>query len=267
MKAEILGTAQDGGVPHLGCSCDTCTSAREDPSEQRYASSLRVHDEEKGVNYLFDVSPDVRFQVGEEYIDGVFLSHAHLGHVTGLLYFGKESFNADNIPVHCSTTVRSFLEDNPPYRLLIDRNNIEVKEFRPGQTVSVMGINVTPVQVENKGYVTTDTNAFIIDSGDRELFYMTDIDEWTDEALERVKQADVAIVDGCFWSREEIDRYENVPHPPIEESLEVLEGVETEVYFTHLNHTNPVLDPDSEERKKIEDKGFKVAEEGMEIEL
>ncbi|MFB6265829.1 MAG: MBL fold metallo-hydrolase, partial [Candidatus Nanohaloarchaea archaeon] len=157
--------------------------------------------------------------------------------------------------------------ENPPYRLLVDRDNIDIKTFEQGGTVGVMGINVTPVDVPNKGYVTTDTNAFIIDSGDRELFYMSDVDEWNDELVERVRHADVAVIDGCFWSREEIERYENVPHPPIQESLEVLEGVETEIYFTHMNHTNPVLDPESGERERVEEEGFRIAEEGMEIEL
>ncbi|MDY6768891.1 MAG: MBL fold metallo-hydrolase [Candidatus Nanohaloarchaea archaeon] len=266
MKAEFLGSAQDGGVPHLGCSCEACSAAREDPMRQRSAASLRVFDGERDVNYIVDLSPDIRHHVGDQFIDGVFLSHAHLGHITGLLYFGKESFNADNVPVHCSRTVADFLRDTAPYRTLIDRENIVLNEFSDGP-VSVMGVTVTPVPVENKGYVTTDTHGFVIDTGETELFYVSDLDRWTGEAQERVASADIAVVDGCFWSQDEIDRYENVPHPAIRESIEVLDPDRTDIYFTHLNHTNPVLLPDSEERQQVEDAGFRIADEGMEIEL
>lgn len=267
MKVTILGSAQDGGVPHLGCSCDRCAAAREDPSKVRYAASMVVSDETKGVNYLFDVPPGIRNHIGDEFIDGVFLSHAHLGHVTGLLEFGTEAANTESVPVYCSETVEQFLHDNPPYRLLIDRNNIDLMPFVADATINVMGLTVTPVAVENKGYVTTDTNAFVVESPDTTLFYMTDIDEWTQDAVDRVAAADIAIVDGSFWARDELERYENVPHPTIRESMDVLADIDTEIYFTHMNHTNPVIEADSEERAQVEDEGFHVAEEGLELEL
>ncbi len=266
VKAEILGSAQDGGVPHLGCSCDTCTAAREDPSRQRSAASLKISDEDRDTNYLFDLSPDLRKHIGDEFIDGVFLSHAHIGHITGLLYFGTEAFNADSVPVNCSETVASFLNDTSPYRQLIDRENIAVNTFGGGP-VSIMGVTVRPVPVENKGYLTTDTHAFTIETADTTLFYVTDIDRWTEDTIEEVEDADIAVVDGCFWSAEEIDRFERVPHPPIQESLDVFADTDTDIIFTHMNHTNPVLDPDSEERQQVEDAGFQVAEDGMEIVL
>lgn len=267
VKAKILGSAQDGGVPHLGCSCDRCSAARADPSKRRSAASLKLTEGGDGVNYLIDVSPDIRHQIGDEFIDGIFLSHAHLGHVTGLLYLGKESFNADEVPVHVSPTVAEFLRENPPYRLLIDRDNIDLQEYETGSPVNVHGLVVRPVQVPNEGYVTTDTTAFVIDSGAKTLFYMTDADEMTEEVVERVRDADVAVIDGCFWSREELERYEEVPHPPIQESMDALEDVDTEIYFTHLNHTNPVLEEDSAERAEVEERGFHVAEDGMTIDL
>lgn len=267
MRARILGSAQDGGVPHLGCGCDRCAAARGDRSMQRSPASLKVYDEEKEVNYLFDVSPDIRFQIGDEYIDGIFVSHAHLGHVTGLLYLGTESFNADMVPVHCSETVEQFLQDHPSYRVLIDRNNITTHIFDSGDGVEVLGLEVTPVSVSNTGYVETDTHGFLIETEDTTLFYATDTDRWTDEEFERIAAADVAVLDGSFWSREEIDRYQHVPHPPIKETLEKVKDLDTTVYFTHMNHTNPVLDPESDERQQVEDAGCHIAEDGTEIEL
>lgn len=267
MRAEILGSAQDGGVPHLGCGCDQCQVARDDRRRQRSPASLKITDEEREVNYLFDVSPDIRFQIGDEYIDGIFVSHAHLGHVTGLLYLGTESFNADQVPVHCSSTVEAFLQNHPSYRVLIDRNNIETHVFDSREEVEAMGIAVTPVPVTNTGYVETDTHGFFIQTEDTSLFYATDTDAWTEDELDIIRDVDVAILDGSFWSEEEIDRYQHVPHPPIKDTIKKLEGVDTTVYFTHMNHTNPVLDPDSAERQEVEDAGFHIAEDGTEIEL
>lgn len=267
MKATILGSAQDGGVPHLGCGCTQCTAAREGGAAPRSAASMKVSDEGRGVNYLFDISPDIRHHVGDDFIDGIFLSHAHLGHVTGLLYLGKEAANAEEVPVYCSETVAEFLQNTSPYRLLVDRNNIDVNTFAGSKAENVMGITVTPVPVENKGYVPTDTYGFVIRTQETTLFYVSDLDEWTEDALDRVREADIAIVDGCFWSREEIERYESVPHPPMQESMELLADMDTEIYFTHMNHTNPVIDPDSDERAAVEDAGFNVVEDGMEIEL
>lgn len=267
MRVEILGSAQDGGVPHLGCTCRACSAAREDPTKQRYAASIKVSDEEREVNYLFDASPDIRYQLaGDDIIDSIFVSHGHLGHTPGLLYLGKESMNAEQVPVYCNPSAAAFIrEENYAYRLLVDRNNITLNEFTEGDTIDVMGLTVEPVGVTHWGDMTT--SAFMIRSKNRSLFYMTDIDQWTEKALERVREADIAIIDGSFWSKEEIGRYERVPHPPIKESLDRLQDVGTDVYFTHLNHTNPVLDPDSAERAQVEDAGFVVAEEGMEIDL
>lgn len=266
MRAKILGTAQDGGIPHLGCECEACSAAREDRSKQRFTASLKVYDEDKGVNYLFDATPDIRFQVEDTYIDGIFLGHGELGTITGLLYLGKESVNANMVPVYATNSVHQFLKDNYAFRLLIDRNNIVVNEFENGSPVEAMGLSVTPIDVVHR-YVPTDTHAFMINANGKKLLYMTDIDYWTEDALDKVREADIALIDGTFWSEEEIGRFERVPHPPIQETLEKLDGVDTEVYFTHLNHTNPVLDPESAEREQVEDAGFHIAEEGMELEL
>jgi pyrroloquinoline quinone biosynthesis protein B len=266
MRAKILGTAQDGGIPHLGCECEACSTARDDRTKQRFTASLKVYDEEKGTNYLFDATPDIRFQVDDTYIDGIFLGHGELGTITGLLYLGKESINANMVPVYCTASVHDYLKDNYAFRLLIDRNNIVINEFENEQPIEAMGFSVTPIDVVHR-YVPTDTHAFMINTDDTKLLYMTDIDYWTEEALQHVRNADIALIDGTFWSEEEIDRFERVPHPPIQETLEKLADADTEIYFMHLNHTNPVLDPDAEERQQVEDAGFHVAEEGMELEL
>lgn len=268
MKIEILGSVQDGGVPHLGCECDICESAREDPSEQKYIGSLLIKENanENSVRYLIDATPDIKYQIKGNYIDGVFISHGHLGHINGLPFFGTECLDTDRLAVYCTPEMRQFIMNNDPFRLMVDRNQIELHETGNEDSVEVQGGEVEFRNVLHR-YVNTDTTSFMIKGEEKKLYYLSDIDEWTDEAIRSVKEADIAIVDGTFWSKAEIDRYEEVPHPTIQETMDLMDEFDTEIYFIHLNHTNPVLREDSEEREKVEERGFQVAERGMEFEI
>lgn len=263
MKVEILGNVQDGGVPHLGCECDICEAARQDKEEQRYVGSLmlKANGNDNTVRYLIDATPDIRFQIKGDYLDGIFISHGHLGHVAGLPFFGTECLNTSDLPVYCTPEMRQFIMNNDPFRLLVDRNQIELREVKNGEEVDIQGGSVELRNVLHR-YVNTDTVSFMIKGEEKKLFYMSDIDEWTDEPVESVKDADIAIVDGTFWSKDELDRYEEVPHPTILNTMDRMEDFDTDIYFIHMNHTNPVLREDSEEYQKMEDRGFDIVEKG-----
>ena len=268
MKIEILGSVQDGGVPHLGCECEVCKKARDDCSEQKYIGSLLVKENEKdnSVRYLIDVTPDVRHQIKGDYLDGVFVTNGHLGHINGLPFFGTESLDTDSLSLYCTDEMRHFIMNNDPYRLMVDRNQLEIHETNDREAVEIRGGEIEFRNVPHN-YVNTDTTSFMIKGEDKKLYYLSDIDEWTDEAIASVEEADIAIVDGTFWSKKEIDRYEEVPHPTIQETMNKMEDFDTEIYFIHLNHTNPVLREDSEEREEVENRGFEIAEKGIELEL
>jgi pyrroloquinoline quinone biosynthesis protein B len=268
VKVEILGNVQDGGVPHLGCSCEVCEAAREDADKQRYNSSIMIKDGDKedSVKYLVEPTPDVRFQINGDYLDGVFVSHGHLGHITGLLHFGEEALDAEHLPVYVTDKTRDFITSNDPYRLLADRDSISLMEFNDGDTTGLQGGEIEAVEAQHNR-LNTDTLGFMIHGENKKLFYLSDIHEWTDKTLDKVKEADIAIVDGTFWNEEELDRYEEVPHPVMKQTMHKTEDWDTQVIFTHLNHTNPALREDTEERQELEERGFKVAEQGMEIEL
>lgn len=268
LKVEILGNVQDAGVPHLECSCDVCEAAREDPRKQKRVASvlLKENSEKDSVRYLIDATPDVRYQIKGDYLDGVFISHGQLGHITGLLDFGEEGCDKNSLPVYVTDKTRDFIERNDPYRLLIDRNNIELNDFNDNETLDLQGAEIEAREAEHSR-LNTDTTSFMIKGPEKKLFYMSDIHAWTDDTLKSVREADIAIVDGTFWNEEEIDRYEEVPHPVMKETMHKTEEWDTEIYFTHLNHTNPALRPESEERKELEERGFGVVEEGQEFEI
>jgi pyrroloquinoline quinone biosynthesis protein B len=187
--------------------------------------------------------------------------------MTGLLFLGKESHDPEGIPVYTSEKNNDFLEKNDPYRFLKDRGNIEVNEIEDGDEQDLMNDGSVEIIETEHPQVETDNFCFMIEGGNKKLFYISDIHEWTHRVKEKVKEADIAILDGTFWSADEIGRYDEVPHPTITTTMDEMEDVDTDIYFTHLNHTNPAYREDSEERKELEDRGFKVAKQGIEFEL
>lgn len=284
MKVKLLGTVQDGGVPHMGCSCELCESARKNCKNRMYVAALMLKEcgEEYSTRYLIDATPDIRYQIGGGMLDGVFLSHGHLGHIAGLPFFGRESMDTDNLSVYCTADMKEYIMNNEPFKLLAERGHIRLHETRDGERIKIISKSKSESGFESgsgsgSGSVefrqvahrclNTDTVSFMIRGSKRTLYYLSDIDEWTENALDNVRAADIAIVDGTFYDRDEIDRYDEVPHPCIRKTIELTEDFETDIKFTHLNHTNPALRKDSQERREIQNRGFQVVKTGMEITL
>ena len=267
MKLEVIGNVQDAGVPHLGCDCEVCEAARQRENPMFVNSILlKENDNDSSLRYLFGASPDIRLQIKGDYLDGVFVSDTHLGDITGLLWLGQESANYSGISVYGNGDIEDFIMKNDPFRLLVDRDNIELQEVRNGDEIKLQGASVEIREVIERGDY-ADSLSFMINGEEKKVYYVTDLDKWTRDAIEAVEEADIAIVDGCFWSDDEIDRYEEVPHPTVQDTMEQFSDSDTEIYFTNMNHTNPILREDSKERKEVEENGFQVVERGMEFEV
>lgn len=268
MELEILGSVQDGGVPHLGCGCDICEATREDPSKPGLISSLLLKECEDGncVRYLIEATPDIRLQVEWEFLDGVFIPHAKLGPLGGIEFFGEEGLDTTKLTTYCNEDVEHYLMNNDPYRRMVDRGNLELKRFDDGDTEKLQGVEIEAVSFEHPhlGHCAT---AYKIHGEEITVFYLPDTNEWTEEQLREIEEADIAIIDGTFWSEDEIDRYDEVPHPTIQRSMERFADHDTDIYFTHMNHTNPVLREESSERQELEENGFDIVEMGMEFDL
>ncbi|MFB6180961.1 MAG: MBL fold metallo-hydrolase [Candidatus Nanohalobium sp.] len=268
MIVEVLGCMQDAGVPHLECGCRVCEEARSNPEKQKYSSSLLLKENSKdsAARYLVEATPDVRYQIKGDYLDGVFIAHGRLGHLTGLLHFGEEGCNKNSLPVHVSKETENYIRKNDPFRLLIDKGNIQLEQLENGEKEELRGAKVKAFKAEHK-QLNTDTMSFMVEGEEKKLFYISDIHGWTEELLEKIREADIAVVDGTFWNEEEIERYEEVPHPVMKETMHITDDWSTEIYFTHLNHTNPALRPDSEQRKELEERGFHIAERGTKFHI
>lgn len=286
---KVLGTAQDGGIPQLGCYCKNCLRAREQPGFARLISSLGLFDLEEGSFFLLDATPDIRdqCQAAHQRLDkeksgtmnlpqGLLLTHAHIGHYTGLMFFGYESVSASGLPVYCSERMKSFLANNGPWSQLVNLENISLRTLSGEKNLSLTSrISITSFRVPHRDEY-SDTLGFVISGPKRNLLYIPDIQDWQTwkkSIEEEVKKVDFALLDGTFYGPEELPGRDlsRIGHPFIKTSVRLLiktaKKGKTRIYFTHLNHSNLALDPESSARKRIEAEGFGLAEEGMEFYL
>jgi pyrroloquinoline quinone biosynthesis protein B len=286
----VLGSVQDGGFPHAGCYGPHCEAARRDPSLRRLVASLGVLFPREGLRYLIDATPDIRPQLDalekaspriplhgdRDPLDGVLLTHAHIGHYLGLAFLGYESIHTTRVPVLCTPAMADFLATNAPWDQLVRLENIVAVEMEPGQTFHLhKNLAVTPVKVPHRDEY-ADTVGWILRGPEKALLYVPDTDSWEawDPPLtERLEGIDVAILDATFYSTDELPGrpVSAIGHPLIQRSMDLLQPLvdsgRLEVYFTHLNHSNLALDPVGTAARTIGERGFHIAAEGTEIPL
>ena len=275
VRVHVLGTVQDGGVPHPGCVCGACAAARSDPKRRRRIACIAVEGE-TGKTFLVDAGPDLRDQLDvlsratgrkPPALDAVAITHAHVGHYLGLAFLGKEAMHTRLLPVFGTPSVARFLKGNRPWSHLVEREEIDLQILAPGHPHPFDGAILHAFLTPHRGE-DTDTVGFEIVGRKRRLVYVSDADVFPPQMVERIRDADVAIVDGTFFSPAELPHREilAVRHPYVRDSIGLLEGAKGQIYFTHMNHTNPMLDPASPEAKSLP-KGFHVLEEGAVFEL
>jgi len=286
---KVLGTAQDAGYPHVGCYCPNCQRARKDSSQARLKPSIAVLDMKEKRAFIVDASPDIgrQFDMVHERMGcdsaaefnaphGILLTHAHIGHYTGLIFYGYEGLSASRIPVYCTSKMARFLEENGPWSQLVRYENIALQIIRPEEETSLTPrISFIPLLVSHRDEY-SDTVGFIIAGPKKKLLYIPDIqgwETWNRSIRKEVEQVDYAILDGTFYSPDELPGRDlsKIGHPFITASMDDLAAAArsggTRIYFSHLNHTNLALDPDGPAQKEIKEKGFHLAADGMEIML
>jgi len=277
MRILILGSGQDAGIPQAGCYCNVCKTARIDVNYRRLGPSIAIFDKWKGFCYFVDASPDFKYQLdmahkeinetkrrGRIPVSGILLTHAHPGHCCGLWHLGKVALNEKNLPVYCTSEMEQFLYKNDPFSLLIKEKNIMTERVHPNEEFKLNGLKCTPIQVSHRNEI-ADTVGYIMGSK-KKVIYLPDVDRWTEDILKEIESSDRALIDGTFFSKMELPRFKEVPHPPIQETIELLNNTNTEVYFTHINHTNPI-NRKGKERQYVERKGFKIAYDGMILDI
>lgn len=270
-SVTVLGVAQDGGLPHPGCSCARCDGARRGTRRREKAACLGLTDGRR--TWLLDATPDLPEQfhaLASSLADpphaptGVFLTHAHMGHYVGLAYLGKEALGARGFHIHGTPRMGDFLRENAPWRALFDEGRAT---FDASRRVDLGGVVLEAIPVPHR-QEWTDTVAWRIEGPRGAALWLPDIDSW--DAWERdvkevVQSVDVAFLDATFFADGELGHRDmaEIPHPRVVDTMRRLAGLGPHVRLIHLNHTNPLWDDDTPARER----GFRVAQEGETFEL
>lgn len=278
----VLGIAQDAGFPQAACSKACCEIAWKHRHERKMVSCLGLVDPRNANAWLFDATPDFKEQLYqlEQYhsaeLEGIFLTHAHVGHYTGLMHLGREIMGAKEMPVFVMPRMKLFLENNGPWSLLNELKNINLLPLQSDSTIELAtDLKITPLQVPHRDEF-SETVGFQIQGPQHSAIFIPDIDKW--QLWERdikavIAEVDYAFLDGSFFANGEIPGRDvsEIPHPFIEESMDLFQDLpdkeKAKIHFIHFNHTNPVLQQNSEARKIVIENGYQISEEGMVIRL
>jgi len=277
----VLGVAQDGAVPHLGCDKACCARARR-AGRRLHPVSLGVHGTETGQLLLLEATPAIDAQVallqelsgqrarGRAPVDGMLITHAHIGHYLGLAQLGREVAGTDRMPLWVSPRFAAFLRDNAPWSQLVALNQVELRVIEPGIPFEPLpGLEVTALAVPHRDEF-SDTMAYRLRGPEHTALFVPDIDRWerTGDLLDQLFEGvDFAYVDGSFYDGRELpDRdMSEIPHPPMVDSMERFaeraRARPGSIRFIHFNHTNPVL-VDEQLRSEVRQRGFGLAERG-----
>ena len=304
MLVKVLGSAAGGGFPQWNCNCENCLGVRTGKIKAipRTQSSIAVSSDK--VNWvLFNTSPDLLAQLAafpslqparairDTAIKGIIFMDSQIDHTTGLLMLREGCPHQ----VYCSDMVFEDLTTGfPLFNMLehwdggVDRHRIPLS----GHSFAVDaidGLSFTAIPVTGKAppYSPHRNDAHIGDnigikivevSTGKSVFYAPGLGEITDETRQLMSESDCLLVDGTFWSENEMQKVGlgnklasdmgHLPQSGTGGMLEVLRPMKRpRKILIHINNTNPILNEESEQRLEVVAEGIEVAYDGMEVEL
>ena len=276
----VLGIVQDGGAPHASCQKECCTDRWKDLNKRLMVVSLGIVDPNSNQTWMIEATPDFPEQLkmltgnDKKRLNGIFLTHAHIGHYTGLIHLGREVMGAKSVPVYAMPKMTKFLKSNGPWNQLIELENIKILKLKNGETIKLnKRISITPFLVPHRDEF-SETVGFKIEGPNKSLIYIPDIDKWqkwNQDISTMVTENNFALIDGSFFKNGEIPNRDmaEIPHPFIVESMKVLNNITNKsgIHFIHLNHTNPALVHGSDAQNKINEAGFRIATKKQKFKL
>lgn len=283
VKLVVLGTAQDAGAPQIACKKECCKSLWESGQSEAVVA-LGLIDSTNQKHYLFEATPNITQQLQDlnsiagntSSFGGVFLTHAHMGHYSGLLFLGKEALGGQSVPVFALPRMRQFLRNNGPWEQLISEKNIALRPLVVSKNEKISEkIEITPIQVPHRDEY-SETVGYWIKGPHKTALFIPDIDKWErwDTAIESlIQKVDYALLDATFFDGNELPNRDmsKIPHPFVTESLARFDSLEAnekaKIYFIHFNHTNPLLKENSQASKEVRAKGYHIARSGLELSL
>ena len=279
----ILGNTQDAGLPHIGCEHIFCEESF-NSHEKYYTTSIAVVNSDLKKYILFEATPDITYQLNDlkenifgafQLPESIYITHAHIGHYTGLMYFGREALGSKNLLVKVLPKMSNFLKTNGPWSQLVTLKNIRIQSTKFDLSNSELSnIKVIPIQVPHRDEY-SETAGYIITGKNKKAIFIPDIDKWEKwdkNLIDLVEDFDYLLLDATFHDSQEIKRdISEIPHPLVSETINLLNSLskkkKSKVYFIHMNHTNPMLNPNSNLSKSIINKGFNIARLGLKLYL
>ena len=277
----VLGIAQDGGLPHAGCLKSCCKNLWGTGNNEKVAS-IGIVDPKTGQSWLIDATPDFASQlhilenIHKTKLSGIFLTHAHIGHYSGLLQLGREVMGAKDMPVYAMPRMKSFLYENSPWNQLLSLENIKIIDLKSSKEIKLSTqLYIEPFLVPHRDEF-SETVGYRVVSNKKSLVYIPDIDKWSkwdQDIFQVVLHSDFALLDGTFYSSDEIPHRDmsEIPHPFIIETMDLLDNMNSKnrkkIYFIHFNHSNPAINYTSSVSNIIRSKRFNIATEGLKLNL
>ena len=318
MRITVLGAAAGGGFPQWNCNCRNCAGLRAGTlkAKARTQSSIFIRPDHGTDGVLFNASPDLLTQIRanpelqpgrglrDSAIAGVVLMDGQVDHVTGLFMLRERSRPAperpggrapDPLPLWCTDAVAEDLtHGNPVLRVLSHycgtaRQPIAL-DGAPFSVSGADGLQFKALPLDSKaapysphrdsGEPGDNIGITAIDQhSGRRLFYAPGLGAITPAVFDAMSSADAVMVDGTFWTDDEMittgvgpQRARAIGHLPQSGPggmLEVLGRLPagTRKLLIHINNTNPILDEDSAARAELARAGVEVCEDGMQITL
>jgi pyrroloquinoline quinone biosynthesis protein B len=255
--------------------------------------------------FLAGASPDLAFQIEatpelhpralrDSPIAGVVLASADLDHVLGLLLLRE----LQPLRVYGAASILKILREENSMFGMLNRIDSQVA-WTPMEASAAfeladaagteLGLRCEtyylsgryPKYVKSEGLACEATAALFFESefsvlGSRKrVAYVPAVEKLDDALLAKIEGANLLLLDGTFWSDDELIRVQGsgetahqMGHIPIEESLGVLKNVGVgRKMFIHLNNTNPILNEAGPENRAARAAGWEVAEDNWHVEL
>jgi len=276
----ILGIAQDGGAPHAACEKTCCIDKWHDSNLHNKVSSIGIVDPTSNEVWMIDATPDFAEQLymltnnNKRNLKGIFLTHAHIGHYTGLMHLGREVMGAKSTVVNVMPKMESFLRNNGPWSQLVDLKNISLSGLSDNKKVQLNSrLSIVPFKVPHRDEF-SETVGYRIEGPSKSLVFIPDIDKWSKwqtDIIDIVENSDYSLLDGTFYDINELPGRDmsQIPHPFIVETMKLFKqsNKKDSIYFIHLNHSNPALDKSSDEFQNIINNGFNISQRGNKLNL
>ncbi|CAF3460726.1 unnamed protein product [Rotaria socialis] len=283
----LLGVAQDGGMAQIRCQCKNCSAVHNGRLSQQYAVSLAIIDRTTNQVWLIDCSPDFRAQYdllqnhfgfnNTFKIEGIFLTHLHMGHYVGLYQFGRETLDTKGLKIYGTESVCQFFRNNQPWSTYIEIGNFQLNPILPQDEIQLSANLFIKSQIVPHRAEFSNTVAYFIRGPSRHIFYCPDVDSWergwsNDNGLlpiDIVQNVDQAFLDATFFSADELPNrnIDEIPHPTVLQTLEKFKGLEHKITLIHLNHSNPLYDKQSKQREQCNQVGINIGIQGRVYEI